>query len=211
MADTKIKQNGRTTPKGTQPASLERLQEKKGLVKRIPVYLDSEVHEEYLDAQGQHQMLDRKSFRDGITTDAIHRIEKRWEAAKLAEDTNVVELVLKRPVLVVEGKELRGRAAYEHLLAQFQPSEEEIAEYREQHATDDPEGVPAYSAEIAPYLISACLTEPEMTPEQVESTLEEWTFTEYMQIFSAAMQCSVGTQLGSLGKGSGVMSAFTRS
>lgn len=212
MADTKQKQSGRTTPKGTKPDSLVRLQEKKGLVKRINVYLDSEVHEEYEQAQAQHQMLDRRAFRDGITTEAIHKIEQRYEAAKAAEDNNVVTMVLMRPVVHDEdGKELRGRAAYEYLLSQFQPSEEDIAEYREQHANDDPDGVPAYSADMAPHLISACLTDPVMSPEEVEETLEEWTFVEYMQLFSAAMQCSTGTQLGSLGKESGVMSAFTRS
>ncbi len=212
MADTRKKVNGRTTPKGTMPDGMVRLQEKKGLVKRIPVYLDNEVHEEYEEAHAQHLMLDRRAFRDGITDEAAIKIEQRYEAAKLAEDDNVVTMVLMRPVVHDEdGKELRGRAAYEHLVSQFQPSEEEIAEYRELHEKDDPEGVPAYSADMAPHLISACLTDPVMSPEEVEETLEEWTFTEYMQIFSAAMQCSTGTQLGSLGKGSGVMSAFTRS
>jgi hypothetical protein len=215
VADTR--KNGRTTPKGTNPNSsprpttLDRLQSKKGIVRRIPVYVDTEVHEEYEAAQAALLRLDTRAVRDALTDEAVQRIQDRYDKAKVAEDENVAMLVLQRPEVTDEdGHQLRGRAAYEHLLSQFAPNEEEIAEYRAQHEADDPDGVPAYSADIAPHLISACLLEPKMTPEQVEEELSEWTLSEYMAVFGAAMECSTGTQIGSLGKGSGVTSAFTR-
>jgi hypothetical protein len=220
---TKKSTTGRTTPKGTRPAAptktgqqyantKDRLATKKGIVRRVPIYLDSEAQDRFEKALNEYRRLDLRSVREAMTVEAVQRIQQELLDATEALKEQTVTLTLRRPVVTDEdGKVLKGRRAYEWLLEQYPPGDDDVEEYRKSFP-DDPDGQPLYNADtFTPALISACLEEPVMTPEEVDDMIGEWSMVEVMTVFNTCMECSHGSQVATLGKGSGVMSAFTRS
>lgn len=172
---------------------LDRLRTKKGLVRKIPVYLDSDILQEYEDAQAEAE--------DGAEDD---RVKERLAAAQAALDSTTVTMVLRRPEVVYEDeygvtRTLRGRQAYEWLMENHPPTDAQNAESQEIHKVNAP-----YNADtFAPALISACCEDPVMTPEEVDELISEWTLPEVMVVFSAAMEICNSSQVGPLGKGYG--------
>lgn len=223
MGSAPTKSTGRTTPKGTRPKqrangngnanlnTLDHLRSKKGIVKRVPIYLDSEVQERFEEAVQAYARLDLKSYRDSLTDEAIKRIQQELIDATEELKQNTVMLTIRRPVCDDDdGRTLKGRRAYEWLLEQHPPTDDDVAEYRKSFP-DDPDGQPLYNGDTFPdALISACLEEPAATPDEVAELTADWSQTEVLQIFNTCMECCHGTQVASLGKGFGVTNASSR-
>lgn len=175
---------------------LDRLRSKKGLVRRIPVYLDSEVLRDYEEAQADVDMAEEEEQRSAAL--------ERLASAQAALEAVTVTMVLRRPEVVYEdeygvSRTLRGRQAYEWLMQNHPPTDEQNLESQEAHKVNAP-----YNADtFAPALISACCEDPKMTPEEVDELISEWTLPEVMVVFSAAMEICNTSQVGPLGKGSG--------
>lgn len=190
------------------PATFDRLMSKKGVTRKIPVYLDADTQEEYVAAEGAYLNSLTNSDMD---EDDRAELKTAWEAAKEALEETTDWLTLKRPVVTVpvnddepDGPkhELRGRRAYEWLTEHHPPTDEQNVESQKEHGVDAP-----YNADtFAPALISACCVEPQLTPDQVAALIEEWSLTEVFTLFTTAMEVSNSNQVGSLGKGSGRMS-----
>lgn len=203
----------RTTQKpktAHRPATADRLRSRKGLVRRLPVYLDSEILEEYMDAKGEADLLASSTSVSARTSDeARAAVAERLASAKAALEETTEYMVLRRPIVHYvddDGVErtLKGRLAYEWVINQHPATPEQNAESQKEHGQDAP-----YNADtFAPAIISACLEEPEMTPEEVDELLGEWTLAEAMQIFSAAMEVCNASQVDTLGKGYGRTTGF---
>jgi hypothetical protein len=232
------KTTGRTTPRGTRPpvseakgprsgSTLDRLKSKKGLVRRLPVYLDSEVTAEFEDAKAAFDLLSNEMVRARTSDDEATAIVDRYKAAAEAMAENTVTMVIRRPIirLVGEGEDercldhdeepdeddgpvrtLKGRLAYEWLMEAHPPTDEQKAEELERSGSEAP-----YNADtFAPALIAACVEDPAMSPADADEMLAEWTFTEAMTVFTTCMEVCTGTQIASLGKGYGGMTASTK-
>ncbi len=176
---------------------LDRLKSKKGLVRRIPVYLDSEAILAYEEAQAE---VDDLTEDDSRRPEAVGRLAE----AKAALGESTVTLVLRRPEVTYDDEDgvtrtLRGRQAYEWLMENHPPTDEQNAQSQAEHSVNAP-----YDADtFAPALIAACCDDPKMTPEEADELISEWTLPEVMVVFSAAMEICNTSQVGPLGKGSG--------
>lgn len=227
------KATGRTTPKGTQPAGLtafDRLKSRKGITRRLPVYLDSEITDEFEAAKGEFDDLNSNEILKRRTSEERQgEIVARYQAASAAMEDNTLTLVLKRPLIHVQEDEdgdevvvptaapdgttrtLKGRQAYEWIVSAHPPTDEQLEEWKAENSDREgaPTAQPPYDPNtFAPALVSACMVEPDLTAEQVMELMDEWTITEAMTLFHTAMEICNGTQIASLGKGSGGMSGF---
>jgi hypothetical protein len=222
---TAKKAGGRVTPKGghpsnrAKPATFDRLKSKKGIVRRLPVYLDSEITAEFEEAKADFdQYHENDILRARTADDVVQAAVDRYQAAAEAMVDNTVTLVLRRPEIVDdEGHMLKGRLAYDWISEQNPPSEKQMAEWDKENRDEEgnlkPEAQrspePPYNPDtFAPALIAACLAEPVLTPEQVDELISEWSYLEAMTLFEVAMEVSNGSQIASLGNGSGGIPNF---
>ena len=183
------------------PATLDRLKSKKGITRRIPVYLDGDLVDAFREAEAEwiKATTDPVLSKDQDLRDVL---KTAMEEAKEALDEQTDWLILKRPVITVDGEELRGRKAYEWLISDNPPTEAQNEENQKQYKQDAP-----YNADTFPAaLISACLDEPRLDTKEVAELIEEWSTPEILNLFAIAMEVSNTNQVGYLGKGSGGMS-----
>jgi hypothetical protein len=186
--------------------TLDRLRSKKGMVKRIPVYLDSEVLQEHEAAKQALAVINDPASK--ATEEQRATVQVRFDQAEADLRENTVTLVLRRPVVkykeeMPDGsyveRTLKGRPAYEYLIEQHPATDEQNAESQEKFKQDAP-----YDADtFAPALIAACCEDPEMTAEEVDDLLSEWNLLEAMTVFNACMEICNSSQVGSVGKGFG--------
>lgn len=184
------------------PPTFDRLKSKKGLVRRVPVYLDGEVQEEYEAAKIELDLLNNPAVAARTPEANKSAAVARYDAAKAALAEVTVTIVLASPRVTTDDdppRHLKGRQAYEWLMAQFPPSEEDNAKHREAHGVDAPYDADAF----APAIVAACAREPELTATQVDELFSEWTYNEVMAVFTAAMEVCNASSIGSLGKGFG--------
>lgn len=219
MGATQKKAGGRTTPKGTIPASFDRLKTRSGLIRRVPINLDSDAVDRYREAEEALAELENELLRKRKSPAEIDAIVAELAAAKQALDESTMTLVFRRPVIHVTGDpddgefftesagdgtttEKKGRQAYEWLVSHHPPTEEDNAESQRDHGVDAPYNGDAFAVS----LIAASCFEPRMKRDQVEEIYNEWSQVEILTMFAAAMEVSTGHQMASLGKGSGTTS-----
>lgn len=100
-----------------------------------------------------------------------------------------------------------GRKKYDALVADHPPTEEQVKEWQEQNPKDDGtpgDSLPEYNGDTFPQaLISRCLTSPKLSVDEVEEVTEDWNFSEFMQLFTAAIAVNSASRVIPWGKGSG--------
>lgn len=204
------KAGGRTTPAGTRPPAkqadpLTRLKNRKGITRKLPIYLDSEVQEEFEAAKAAwDDLVSNDIVRQRTPEDERERIAARLKTAAEAMAENTIYLHLRRPEVEMvhdDGTKqtLRGRAAYEHLLKVHPPTDEDTALIKQLHG--DEAEAPYGALTFMPALISACCEDPVMTPADVDDLTSEWTQTETLTVFGTCMEICNGSQIATLGKG----------
>lgn len=225
MGAVQKKATGRTTPRGTHPAtgkttaSFDRLKAKSGLVRRVPIHLESEAVDRFAAAEEAMASLENDLIRKRTPEPKIEATVQELAAAKAALEDSTMVLVFRRPVIHVTSDEptedearffvesagdgttheIKGRRAYEWLVRHHPPTEEDNSESQKDHGVDAP-----YNGDLfAPALIAATCFEPRMKVEQVAELIDEWSQTEVLTMFAAAMEVATGSQIVSLGKGSG--------
>jgi hypothetical protein len=188
--------------------TLDRLRSRKGITRQIPVILDGEVLVEYESAQTEFDLLGNEAVAARTSPDQHAAAANRLAAAKEALDEATVTLHLRRPIVHYDEempngdtitRTLKGRLAFEHLIEANPPTDEQNAESQKEHGVDAP-----YNGDtFAPALISACCEDPEMTPEECDEIMAEWSLAEVMQIFTSCMDICNASLVGQMGKGYG--------
>lgn len=176
---------------------------KKPLELRIPSYLDDEPIErleklrEDLERAKTREMALRPKKGDEEASPGhneagadLERLEYEVRAAEEAVRASTAWFVFRKPTP-------QGRKRYEKLVDAHPPTEEQIAE-----ATAEGREKPPYNSEtFAPALISFACAEPVLTIEEATELLEDWSFTECAELFSAALAVCTGRRSVNLGNG----------
>jgi hypothetical protein len=204
---TPQKKNGLEQPIRKAP-TFDRLKSKKGLVRKIPVYLDGETLEEWEQAKIEVDLLGNPSVAQRLTDEQKQKAHDRLDQAKVALDETTEWVTLRSPHITTDEdppRQLKGRLAYEWLISQHPASEEDNAKHKEEHGVDAP-----YDADtFAPAIVAAC-ADGDLTVEQWDDLFSEWSFSEVMNVFTTAMEVCNASQVGDLGKGFGAMLGSTR-
>jgi hypothetical protein len=150
-----------------------------------------------LDSKLAHQM-------DEVAAE-IEKLEKRrgQRISDLADGTGrkLQELIEQLDEMETEAKELTvtftfqdiGRRAYDELIRQHPPSDDERKEYKDAGG----EGVLAYSTStFPPTLVSQCSLEPKISQAEAEAIFDEWSEGDLEMIFTTALlACKEPTSL----------------
>lgn len=167
----------------SRPATFDHLKKKKPLEKRVPIYLDDETVERMQLAEQMHSTMPNEET------------QAELDAASAALKESTVTMVFRSI----------GRKAYEKLVSEHPPTDEQIAE-----AEKDNEPKPAYNIDtFAPALVLKSCVEPKMTEDEVLVIFEgddetpAWNTTEILEIWLAALEVNTQRRVVSLGKGYG--------
>lgn len=209
---TRKPSNGRTTSKVRPVATFDHLASMKGVVRHVPIYLDSDITEEYERAKADYDRL-LPAIEDAPDPRQAAIIE-RYKLAEKAMESNVVVLHLRRPLITVpvddaepdgDTEVLKGRRAYDWLVNHHPATDQQNADSQKENGVDAP-----YNADtFAPALIAACCDDPVLTAEQATVLIDEiWTMATTILTFNAAMECCQSSQVGMVGKGSGGTRGF---
>lgn len=169
---------GQTTTR--RPVTFDHLRKKEPLERRVPIVLSDEAAKDYQSAKdelGRCELL-----KDGI--------EEAQAAVASAEKA------LKAATVTLRFRSI-GRKRYAALVRAHPPTEEQIAEAKEDGRT-----APYDAENFSVALIAASCVEPAMTEEQVATLSEEWNPAEYMQLWIAALEVNTQRRVVELGKGS---------
>lgn len=210
----------------SRPSTTDHLQ-KKPLERRVRVYLDDEpifaleeARAELAAVEADARQVYEQRFarvRSAAATAAelvdidrglMAEMEQACEPARKAvadAEAAVLEAsrvyTLRSPHIERDGKPLRGRRAFEQLIAEHPPSDDDHDDARK--AIGRPEALARWHADtFTPALIAACCADPALTVEQATEMYEEWTDGEISEIFAAAIAVSQGTRQVDLGKAS---------
>lgn len=163
------------------PLTFDHLRAKQPLEKRVQVVLSQEALEAYEEAQ---QALDRAR----LTKGDVEAAQTRYDTAKAKVTEQTVELRFRSI----------GRRRYEELVRAHPPTAEQEEEQKEAGGQ-----APPYNPDtFAPALIAASCVEPEMTSEEAQQLLDEWTTGEALQLFATALEVSTQRRVVDLGKAS---------
>jgi hypothetical protein len=179
-----------TAPTNLQkPPTFDRLKKKAPLEQKVTVVVDAELFESYEQATSA---LERAK----LLNEPTEELEAAATAAEEALRQDGVETLVFRSI---------GRKAYDALVEEYPPTEEQITEYRADNPQRDGspgKGKPAYNIEtFAPALIAASCVEPEMTVEQVTELFDGWTSVEIQELWVAALAVNTQRRVVKLGKG----------
>lgn len=171
------------------PATFDHLKKKQPLERKVTIPLSQEAVDAYHDAEQAYE-------RAKILNEPADALKEALDAARAAVLEESVQMVFRSI----------GRKAYDALLEEFPPTEEQIAEYRKEHADKDgnpaKKGEPPYNIELfAPALIAASCVEPKMTVDQVNEIFDEWNSTEIAEIWTAAHEVNTSRRVVQLGNG----------
>lgn len=186
---------GRTTePNRPQPA--DHLPKKQARRTRCALLLSEDAAEALEEAQ-------RDLFLAGEDPERLAAAQARYDAAQAD---------VEKATLVLHFRGI-GRKRYDDLIDEHPPTEKQLAKYRERKAEEarkplaEREYVPAPAFDLetfAPALISAALTDPVWTPEQVDEFFSgpEWNVGEIQLAFNTAMDAQTDVREVGFPKGS---------
>lgn len=202
---------------------------KKPLEKRVIVFLDDAPIEALEEARGEledaeatateeyerrlklarnapsipsaAEILSIEAGLDGARAEKLTPYREAVAAAEEAVRATSQEFVFRSPKIERDGKEIRGRRAFETLVAEHEPADEDHDDARKM--TGQPEALAGWHSDtFIPALISACAATPTVTVEQATEMYEEWNDAEVGDLFAAALLVSRGARQVDLGKSS---------
>lgn len=174
----------RSTTKERPVPTFDRLTKKKPMehVEWIP--LDEDALEQFEEAKNE---LSRAKLLDEEAR--IAKAQSDYSAARKHLEETSVRLLFRS----------MGRSRYDALIREFPPTQAQIDEAREKYGTNQ---VPEYDPEaLAPHLIAQSCVEPQMTPEEVRSLVDEfgWNGGEYAALFNIALKVNTARRVADLG------------
>jgi hypothetical protein len=164
------------------PATFDRLRKKQPLQKLVTIPLSSEAVEAYDRAENA---LERARLLN--ETDKLSGLELELEGARAHLENESETLVFQS----------MGRLAYDDLVEEHPPTEEQIKEFQEANGG---KGRPPYNIDtFAPALVAASCVEPQMTVDEVNVLFTEWNATEVAELWVAALEVNTQRRVVSLG------------
>ncbi len=160
--------------KSARPATFDHLRKKQPFERVVPIPLNAEAVQAFKDAS---DALAKVEMAKGDTTSAA----SAYETARQALQAETVDMRFRAI----------GRKAYDALVLQHPPGEDQKAKHPEM--TYDLE-----SFSVA--LIAASCVEPAMTVDEVLELAENWNVGEYMQLWMAALEVNTQRRVVDLGK-----------
>lgn len=152
---------------------------KKPLQRTVTVYLDDEPIEALREAE--------RALREyhGDSDDERNRLALDVEQAKAAVEDTAVTLLFRSI----------GRKHYDRLIRAFPATEEQNKEHKEQFGQDAP-----YDAdEFSVALIAASCVDPVLSEDQVRELRDEWNTSEYVELFTTALEVNTQRRVATLG------------
>jgi hypothetical protein len=191
-----------TTTK-TRPRTADHLKSaKKPVQVTVAIHHDDELvvaYEEASDALARAELLqDHDADKDAA------------EIVQLREAKSAAAEALREATTFITFKSM-GRKAYQALIEEHPPTEEQKKQYQTEHGMEAP-----YDQEtFAPALVAACAYDSDgeliWTVEEAEEVFEEWNSSEIVTLFQAAIQCNSARRVTDLGKASGSTRSFGKS
>ena len=159
----------------------DRLNRKKPLTREVKVYMEPDLVDAVMEAEAQCQIaaLQERPAEEQALLKSVYD-----EAVAAAEEC--VELMRFQSI---------GRKAYEDLVNEYPPTEEQLAE-----AVAEGAATPPYDGDVFPAaLIAATCTSHELTVEDVLGWIDEWNALEVLELFQAALVVCTQTRRLELG------------
>lgn len=156
----------------------------------VKIYLEDGPVNAHRDAA---RLLARLEMNSKTNPKQLADARKRVDTTKAALDEVTMEFVF-------EGI---GRKAYEALINEHPPTEEDHETLRKEMGKEGDKKVKAdFSFDtFAPALIAASLADPDLSAEQVGELFEEWNNQELIELYQAAMSCNNTRRVAALGEG----------
>ncbi len=168
---------------------------KKPVTRTLRLCLDSEIGEEYAEAQQQLRFIEVEAEHAGPENAAV---QKRFKEAK-ARFEKAEKAATERSMTFVFRS--IGRKQYENLLLGHPPTEaqkQQAADYGQ-----DPDNLEWNSDTFPPSLIHAAMVEPDFTEDQIMEIYNDpdWSAAELGALFSTAQSAQFHASVIDLGKG----------
>ncbi len=180
------------SPKLHKPATLDHLRKREPLERTVqiitsdaPIEAVEEAKKRLNTAELAVTGIDPK--KPVALTAAKREVEEARKALQDAYDEQVEATVEMRFRSI-------GRRAYEEILDQHKPSEEQRKEAEEKNTTVNYDYTTFPAA-----LVAACCIEPKMTEEDALDLYNEWNYSEFSVLFNAALECCTTRRVGDLG------------
>jgi len=184
------------TQETNRPPTYDHIQSmKKPVTRTLRLCLDSELGEEYNEAQQAFRFAEVEAEHAGHDNpDVMKRFKEakaRFEKAEQAATERSVKFVFRSI----------GRKPYEELVLDWQPTEEQRSKV--ESLGNDPDNLDWDPDEFPPRLVAAAMVEPEMTLEQVFEIYNDpnWSPAELGALFSTAQNAQFHVSVLDLGKG----------
>jgi hypothetical protein len=126
-----------------------------------------------------------------LAEERLRKAKVRGNATEIAEAqaaADTAEQALRDATLLFRLRALprKGDRSWQALVAEHPPTEGQVADWREK--TGNPKaGLRWNSDTFGPALVAACLTEPQVTPEQAAEMSDEWNEAEWDGLLGAAI------------------------
>lgn len=169
-------------PVGPRPATFDHLKKKQPMERTVSVVLSDDAATAWQDASAAVE-------RARLTGKPTDDLEAAAAEARAALEAETVTLRFRSI----------GRKAYDALLRQHPPTEEQKAEATKEGTPEPPYDIDSF----APALVAASCIEPMMTPEQVRELWDEWNTAEILPCWMAALEVNTQRRVVDLGKGNG--------
>ena len=180
-----------STKQKPRKATKDHLRKRSKAATTIVLYTDEEASARVIDLGRQLDQLKMVDPEGAKTQELATELEE----ATSVRDESAVSLRF----------EAIGRKKYNALVDEHPPTEAQVAEWVEHQKAvgGDPDSTPQYNPETFPSaLMHATLVAPEFDgPEELEEALEDWSETEYMQLWMAAMSVCAASRVAHWGKG----------
>lgn len=166
----------------SRPATFDHLtSQKKPLERSVRIFLDDDPLVALSDA--------RSEFAAAVSDEARAEAQAAIDTATQAVEDSSVTLLFRSI----------GRKRYDRLVTAFPASEEANEEYKKQFGGEAPYDADAFSAA----LIAASCVDPVMSEDQVRELRDSWNSSEYVELFTAALEVNTQRRVADLGKASG--------
>lgn len=171
----------------TRPPTFDHLRKKPPREERVAVHVDDGAVRRWEEATAGLRAAEAAARGDAQAEPVVAARAER-DAARAALDGSTVWLVFRAV----------GRKAYDQLVRDHPPTEEQLAEKR-----DPGTPTPAWNLDTFPVaLIAASCVEPAMTVEEAQTIWDEWNGGEIADLWMAALRANTTRRVVEMGKAS---------